>query len=103
MVKPLQNFEYAVLVATRDADSEEAHPAEIARKLTQKLKRDVGVPQTYQTMHRLEKKGMMSMAISEPRHVRGGRRRNMFSVTKDGQNAIEQTATFYEKISSQGG
>lgn len=93
--KVLQHFEYAVLKEVRNLD-EMAFPAEIARRLSKQLDRHVSLAQVFLTLERLEDKDFVSSTDSNPRPVRGGRRRRIFEVKTSGAQALELTAAAYQ-------
>lgn len=103
-VKPLQHFEYALMLAVSNLGSD-AYPAEITRRLSGELGRHVALAQVFSALERLEDKGYVeSRSVIPDRPHQGGRRRRVFTLVEPtGLRAIRATeAAFTRPASAQG-
>lgn len=95
----LAHFEYSVLSAVHEL-GEKAFPAEITRRLSAKLGRDVSLAQVFIALERLEDKEYVSSSTEAPRPERGGRRRRIFTIEDIGTRALRLTAAAFGQMSS---
>ena len=63
----------------------EAYGASVRRDVSARANRDYSVGCIYTTLQRLEDKGMVSSAMSEPTAIRGGRAKRCFRITALGE------------------
>jgi DNA-binding PadR family transcriptional regulator len=70
---------------------DEAYGAEIRRDVSSRLGRDYSVGAIYATLQRLEDRGLLRSAESDPLPVRGGRARRYFRVTPAGKLALKRS------------
>jgi PadR family transcriptional regulator PadR len=99
VIKVMQHFEFEVLMAVYHLEND-AYPAEIGRRLSQKLDRHVSIAQVFGTLERLEDKDYVSSHESKPEPVRGGRRRRIFKIEASGTQALRLTAAAFSRMSS---
>jgi PadR family transcriptional regulator PadR len=52
----------------------------------------------YPTLERLDRKGLLKSRASEPIKERGGRSRRYFTVTANGQKAMQQAEDFAQRV-----
>ncbi|MBU6526178.1 PadR family transcriptional regulator [Methylocystis sp. MJC1] len=98
-IKLLQHFEYEALLTVSQI-GDDAYPAEISRRLTKQLGRQVSIAQVFGTLERLEDKGYVKSQESKPEPVRGGRRRRIFNIQASGTQALKVTAATFSRMSS---
>ncbi len=83
----LGHFELLVLLAViRHRD--EAYGVPISQSLEETTGKPVSMASVYNTLERLEEKGMLESALGEPTAERGGRAKRYFSVTTAGMSAV---------------
>jgi DNA-binding PadR family transcriptional regulator len=80
-------FEELVLMAV-EALAEAAYSANLQRTLERETRRPVSLGAVHSSLERLEAKRLLSSAMGEPTGQRGGRRRRVFSLTRDGRTAL---------------
>ncbi|WP_369682508.1 PadR family transcriptional regulator [Asticcacaulis taihuensis] len=90
----LQRFEFAVLSCVKVL-SDDAFPAEIARRLSQSLDRPVSIAQVFKALERLEDKELVTSHDEPPRPVIGGRRRRVFTLLESGTQALAKTTAAF--------
>jgi PadR family transcriptional regulator PadR len=82
----LGEFEYLVLLAVlRLAD--DAYGMTVRRELSETAGREAGIGSVYQTLERLERKGLARSRSAPPDPVRGGRPRRFYAVSPEGSVA----------------
>ncbi len=69
---------------------EAAYGVTMRREIEERTGRPVSLGSIYPTLDRLEEKGYVSSAMSEPTKERGGRSRRYFRLEQDGREALEQ-------------
>lgn len=83
----LGHFELLVLLAVlRHGD--EAYGVPIAHAISQSTGRQVILASVYNTLERLEEKGLVRSSVGQPTPERGGRARRYFSVTSAGLREV---------------
>jgi PadR family transcriptional regulator PadR len=75
----------AVLRLGRDA-----YGAQIRRDLSERAGRDYSIGAIYTTLQRLEDKGLLTSAMTEPTAVRGGRAKRCFRATGAGETVVRR-------------
>jgi len=88
-VKPafLGEFEQMVLLATLQA-GDEAYALAVLRELDRRAGRRVDRGALYKTLDRLESKGLVAWSVEAATPERGGHRRRLFRVTREGVDAL---------------
>jgi PadR family transcriptional regulator PadR len=83
----LGHFELLVLLALlRHAD--EAYGVPIARAIEESTGKPVILASVYNTLERLEEKGLIRSTVGEPTPERGGRAKRYFSITTVGMREV---------------
>jgi DNA-binding PadR family transcriptional regulator len=88
----LAEFELYVMLAVARPGAE-AYGAWIRREIEERAGRPVSIGAVYATLARLEDRGLLQHALSEPLPVRGGRSRKLYRLTPDGRDAL-RTSTW---------
>ena len=88
----LAEFEFLVMLATLRLGPDEAYTVSIAADIAERTGRGVRRANVFTTLQRLEKKGLVSTRLSEPRTERGSRPRRLVRVEADGLAAVRATA-----------
>ena len=84
----LGEFELLVLLAAARLGPEQAHAVSLAREIEERTGRATRRSAVYITLQRLERKGLVSSRLGDPRPERGGKARRMVTVEPDGDEAI---------------
>ena len=87
MVQPLGEFEQLVLLAILQA-ADDAYALAVIRQLDDRANRRVDRGTLYKTLDRLEAKGLVKWTVEDATPDRGGHRRRLFTVTKQGIAAL---------------
>ncbi len=83
----LGHFELLVLLALlRQGD--EAYGVPIANAIAQSTGKQVILASVYNTLERLEEKGLVRSAVGQPTPERGGRAKRYFSITTAGMREV---------------
>ena len=93
----LGEFEQVVLLAIM-ALAENAYGVTIRREIEARTGRSVTLGSIYPTLQRLEDKGLVDSRMSEPTGTRGGRSKRHFTVSPDGQVALERSRDMLEAM-----
>jgi DNA-binding MarR family transcriptional regulator len=88
----LAEFELLVMLATLRLGPNEAYTVSIAADIAERTDRSVRRANVFTTVQRLERKGLVSTRLSEPRDERGSRPRRLVTVEPEGLAAIRETA-----------
>jgi DNA-binding PadR family transcriptional regulator len=88
----LAEFELLVMLATLRLGPAEAYTVSIAADIGERTDRSVRRANVFTTLQRLERKGLVSTRLSEPRDERGSRPRRLVTVEPEGLAAIRETA-----------
>jgi DNA-binding PadR family transcriptional regulator len=88
----LAEFELLVMLATLRLGPDEAYTVSIAFDIGERTGRSVRRANVFTTLQRLERKGLVSTRLSEPRAERGSRPRRLVRVEPEGVSAIRETA-----------
>jgi DNA-binding PadR family transcriptional regulator len=83
----LGHFELLVLLAVM-RQGEDAYGVPIADAIEQSTGKPVILASVYNTLERLEQKGLVRSAMGQPTAQRGGRARRYFSVTSAGLREV---------------
>ena len=87
----LAEFELLVMLASLRLGSDEAYTVSIAEDIKQRTGRSVRRANVYTTLQRLERKGLVSTQLGDPRPERAGRPRRLVLVTQEGVAAVRAT------------
>jgi DNA-binding PadR family transcriptional regulator len=87
----LAEFELLVMLAALRLGEDEAYTVSIARDIAERTGRSVRRANVFTTLQRLERKGLVSTALGEPRPERGGRPRRLVTVEPEGVDALRAT------------
>lgn len=87
----LAEFELLVMLAALRLGPEEAYTVSIADDIETRAGRSVRRANVYTTLQRLEKKGLISTRLGDPRPERGGRPPRLVAVSPEGIAAIRAT------------
>jgi PadR family transcriptional regulator PadR len=90
-------FEELVLMAV-DALGDTAYSANLQRTLEREARRPVSLGAVHSSLERLEGKGFLSSAVGEPTGERGGRRRRVFALTRDGRTALRDVREVRKRL-----
>jgi PadR family transcriptional regulator, regulatory protein PadR len=90
-------FEELVLLAVQ-ALGDDAYGANIQRTLEREAKRPVSLGAVHTALERLEHKTLLESRDSEPIGERGGRRRRVFTVTRDGRALLRETGAIRDRV-----
>jgi PadR family transcriptional regulator, regulatory protein PadR len=94
-------FEELVLLAVQ-ALSVDAYGANIQRALEREARRAVSLGAVHAALERLESKNLVDSQESEPIGERGGRRRRVFTLTRDGRAVLRETGAIRERVAALG-
>ena len=83
----LGHFELLVLLALL-RQGEEAYGVPIARAIEHSTGKPVILASVYNTLERLEEKGMIRSTIGQPTRERGGRAKRYFAITTAGRREV---------------
>lgn len=95
-------FELAILLSIgllRD----DAYGVTVRAAASKRLGRDCSIGAVYTTLQRLENKGFVTSATSDPTPVRGGRAKRRFTLTAAGSRAIRQAQATAQRLWSGSG
>jgi PadR family transcriptional regulator PadR len=92
-------FEELVLLAVQ-ALGDAAYGASIQRTLEREARRPVSLGAVHTALERLESKGLVDSEASEPIGGRGGRRRRVFSPTRQGRTVLRETREVRDRVAS---
>ena len=84
----LGHFELLVLLALLRHE-DEAYGVPIAKAIEQSTGKPVILASVYNTLERLEEKGMVRSSMGEPTAERGGRAKRYFSITASGMREVK--------------
>ena len=90
-------FEELVLMAVQEL-GDAAYSASLQRTLEREARRPVSLGAVHSSLERLETKGLLSSTIGEPTGGRGGRRRRLFALTRDGRAALRDVRAVRERL-----
>ncbi|MCK5146330.1 helix-turn-helix transcriptional regulator [bacterium] len=96
-MKLLSRSEEIVLLAIWQL-SDDAYGLKIRDKVNESTDQNWSIGAIYAPLHRLEKKGFVTTEQSIPVAIRGGRRKTIYTVTKEGREAMAQAKAIHESI-----
>lgn len=94
----LAEFELLVMLAALRLGPDEAYTVSIAEDIRERTGRSVRRANVYTTLQRLERKGLVTTAMGDPRPERGGRPPRLVTVRPDGIEAIQATTRAIEAM-----
>lgn len=97
----LGELEQLVLIALLHLlrrDEDEVYGVPIMKEIERRTGRPVARPAVYVTLRRLERKGMVSSWMGEPRSERGGKARRCVDITLEGQAALSMTRRVMDRM-----
>lgn len=86
----LGEFEHLILLAILRLDAD-AYGMRVRREIAERTGRDVTIGAVYSTLDRLEEKGLLTGALSDPTPERGGRAKKSFRLTGAGVEAVNRS------------
>ena len=86
----LGEFEQLVLLAIIQLGSE-AYGMTIRRQIEERVGRSVAIGALYTALERLERKGYVASALSDPTPQRGGRAKRLFHLRPAGKTALTRS------------
>jgi DNA-binding PadR family transcriptional regulator len=93
----LGEFEIYVMLALGHLGPE-AYGVTIRQEISRRTRRDVAIGAVYATLSRLEEKGLVASALSDPLPVRGGRTRKHFVQTAAGSRALDHSTRMLARM-----
>lgn len=99
MKRALGEFEQIVMLAVLRLGSG-AYGVTIRREIRECIGRDAAPGALYNTLDRLEEKGLLSSRTGESTPQRRGRPKRYFSVTSSGLAAVRRTQRAYQRLIS---
>jgi DNA-binding PadR family transcriptional regulator len=93
----LGEFELYVMLALAHLGPE-AYGVIIRQEIARRAGRDVAIGAVYATLARLEAKGLVTHALSDPQPVQGGRARKHFRLTRAGERALAHSASMLTRM-----
>lgn len=90
-------FEELVLMAV-DSLGDAAYSANLQRTLEREARRPVSLGAVHSSLERLEAKRYLASVVGEPTGGRGGRRRRVFSLTRDGRTALRDARALRQRL-----
>jgi PadR family transcriptional regulator, regulatory protein PadR len=92
-------FEELVLLAV-EALQGEAYAANLQRALEREAHRPISLGAVHTSLERLEAKRLLDSVESDPVAERGGRRRRVFALTRDGRGALRGAQRLRERVAN---
>ena len=90
-------FEELVLMAVESL-GDAAYSANLQRTLEREARRPVSLGAVHSSLERLEAKGLLASTVGEPTGGRGGRRRRVFSMTREGRTALRDVRAVRQRL-----
>ncbi len=97
MPDPLTDLEHLVLLAVLRIEGG-AYGVAVADLLADRAGRTVTLGTLYNTLMRLEERGLVASEMGDPAPVRGGKAKRLFQVTEKGSEALEHTHAVFERM-----
>lgn len=97
----LGEFEQLVLIAVlhlRRRDQDDVYGVPIMEEIERRTERSVSRAAVYVTLRRLERKGLLSSWMGEPRSERGGKARRCVDITPQGEAALSEARTLMDRM-----
>ncbi|MHA4739587.1 PadR family transcriptional regulator [Dyadobacter sp. MSC1_007] len=93
----LGEFEEIMLLTVAVIDGD-AYGVALMHEIIAQTGRELRLNQVHAALMRLEEKGMVKSTMGQPTAERGGRRKKLFSVTVQGQRALEEIRQVRESL-----
>lgn len=93
----LGEFEQLVLLAIIQLE-DDAYGMTIRRQIEERTGRGVAVGALYTALERLERKGYVTSALSDPTPQRGGRAKRVFHLSKAGEAALRRSRDLLNRM-----
>ncbi|HLK64155.1 MAG TPA: PadR family transcriptional regulator [Bryobacteraceae bacterium] len=93
----LGEFEQVVLLAILRLD-ENAYGVTIRQEIFECTERNPAPGALYNTLERLEEKGLLTSRLGDPTPQRGGRAKRFFAVTANGIAAVSRSQRAYQRL-----
>jgi PadR family transcriptional regulator len=93
----LGEFEQSVLLAIAHLQRD-AYGVTIRREIETRTERDVSVGALYTALDRLERKGYVRSAASDPTPQRGGRSKRVVTLTESGVAALQRSRDLMDRM-----
>jgi PadR family transcriptional regulator PadR len=90
-------FEELVLMAVESL-GEAAYSANLQRTLEREARRPVSLGAVHSSLERLEAKRYLASVVGEPTGGRGGRRRRVFALTREGRAALRDARAVRQRL-----
>ncbi len=94
----LAEFELLVMLAALRLGPEDAYTVSIAADIAERTGRSVRRANVYTTLQRLERKGLITTRLGDPRPERGGRPRRLVMIRMAGMVALRNTTSAIEAM-----
>lgn len=69
---------------------EESYGAELVKRYSEQINKEITLPAVVMVLKRLEKKGFLEARMGEPTSERGGRRKVLYKATQLGYRTVEE-------------
>jgi DNA-binding PadR family transcriptional regulator len=93
----LGEFEQMVLLALLRL-KDDAYGVTVRQEIQSRTNRRVAIGAVYACLERLERKGYLDSAVSDPQPVPGGRSRKYFRLTRDGAAALQSSREMMQRM-----
>ena len=97
MTESLGEFEQLVLLAVAH-QGRDAYGVTIRREIETRTGRQVSIGALYTALDRLERKGYVRSALSDPTPQRGGRSKRVVTLTASGAVALQRSRELIERM-----
>lgn len=94
----LAEFEFLVMLAILHLGEDDAYAVSIADEIRRRTGRASRRGSVYTALQRLEEKGLLVSAMSEPRPERGGKARRVVDATPAGRRAVAATRDAFRSM-----
>ena len=95
---PLGEFELLVLLACLRLGDKDAYAVAIADEIGARTGRSLQRAAVYVTLQRLEKKGLITTRLGDPRPERGGKARRLVHVADTGREAVRDARQALQRM-----
>jgi len=93
----LGEFEELVLLTIASLN-EEAYGVAIQQDIEKRAKRTISIGALHSTITRLEEKGFLKSRMGDPTQERGGRRKRIFKITREGKVALNNCKALRDEL-----
>ncbi|MDN5204668.1 helix-turn-helix transcriptional regulator [Fulvivirgaceae bacterium BMA10] len=74
--------------------NQEINGAEVSREYQEAFRKNISLPAIIAVLKRLEKKGLLTSHVGEPKKERGGRRKRLYEATLQGYEVVAEIQKF---------